>query len=97
MFSRWIVTNTACVRRTLHCHKTRITCEDKLVICGQYQPRLFSGTCSVVARYNEEGQENASVQLCHHPPVLFAGKIGRLSHCVRGNEMKVLVICNMLG
>jgi hypothetical protein len=34
MISRWIVTNITSARGTLHCRKTRIPCEDQLVICG---------------------------------------------------------------
>jgi hypothetical protein len=37
MFSRWIVTNIASARGTLHSRKTRIPCRDQLVICGLYK------------------------------------------------------------
>jgi hypothetical protein len=36
MFSCWIVTNITSASGTVHCHKTRIPCENQLVICGQY-------------------------------------------------------------
>jgi hypothetical protein len=36
MLSRWIVTNITSVRGTLHCRKTRIRCDDQLVIYGLY-------------------------------------------------------------
>jgi hypothetical protein len=36
MFSRWIVTNITSARGTVHCRKTRISCGDRLVICGLY-------------------------------------------------------------
>jgi hypothetical protein len=41
MFSRWIVTNITSARVTLRCHKTRIPCEDQLVICGLYRPTAY--------------------------------------------------------
>jgi hypothetical protein len=46
MFSRWIITNNTCARRTLHCRKTRISCGDQLEICRQYTKQTSFANCA---------------------------------------------------